>query len=382
MRFIHLALKRFEYTRADNAYVENLANQFSDKLRDNYLLILISCDNSQFVNCNKYLLNINFLKKTSFGFFWVPYIYFLFWFPFFIIKEKLNKKDNVLFSSDRYILIFLVFCKFFFRLKFKICSDWHMYLEGWKNKLIAQKSDYLITTSHKLKKLIIDKSDLKIDKIKIVYGGIDLSYYDIPIDIKLQRKKFNLPENKKLVGYVGLFKTMRMEKGIDFMIKSLPQIDLSIHMVFVGARDNEKDEYLEIAEKYGVKDRVHIFEMQKFKEMALFEMIMDVLVIPYPDWPHFRDYGFPMKVYEYMAAKRPIVYSMLELTEEILSNCGFGYIPDDRDNFVKIINYVINKNNFKIIHEKVGLAYQKLNNLTWDNKAKEILSFLGFTSWA
>ena len=114
MRLIHLTLKRFEYTRADNAYVENLANKFNDKLGDNYLLILISCDNNQFINCNKYLLDINFLKKTSFGFFWVPYIYFLFWFPFFIIKEKLNKKDNVLFSSDRYILIFLVFCKVFF----------------------------------------------------------------------------------------------------------------------------------------------------------------------------------------------------------------------------------------------------------------------------
>lgn len=378
MRFIHLTLKRFEYTRADNAYVENLANQFSNKLGDNYLLILISCDNSQFVNCNKYLLNINFLKKTSLGFFWVPYIYFLFWLPFFIIKEKLNKKDNVLFSSDRYVLILLVFYKFFFRLKFKICSDWHMYLEGWKNKLIAQKSDYLITTSRKLKKLIIDKSGLKIDKIKTVYGGIDLSYYDIPVDIKLQRKSLNLPENKKLVGYIGLFKTMRMEKGIDFMIKSLPQIDLNIHMVFVGARDNEKDEYLEMAKKYGVKDRVHIIEMQKFKEMAIFEMIMDILVIPYPDKPHFRDYGFPMKVYEYMAAKRPIVYSMLDLTEEVLSDCGFGYTPENRDDFVKVINYVIYKNNFGIIHEKTNMAYQKLNNLTWDDKAKEILNFLGF----
>ena len=69
MRLIHLTLKRFEYTRADNAYVENLANKFNDKLGDNYLLILISCDNNQFINCNKYLLDINFLKKTSFGFF-------------------------------------------------------------------------------------------------------------------------------------------------------------------------------------------------------------------------------------------------------------------------------------------------------------------------
>lgn len=382
MRFIHLTLKRFEYTRADNAYVENLANQFSDKLRDNYLLVLISCNKGQFIDCNKYLLNINFLKKTSFGFFWVPYIYFLFWLPFFILKEKLNKKDNVLFSSDRYVLILLVFLKIFFRLKFKICSDWHMYLEGWKNKLIAKKSDYLITTSHKLKKLIIDKSGLKTNKVKTVYGGIDLAYYDTPVDIKLQRKSFNLPENKKLVGYIGLFKTMRMEKGIDFMIKSLPQIDSNIHMVFVGARDNEKNEYLEMAEKYGVKDRVHIVEMQKFKEMAIFEMILDVLVIPYPDRPHFRDYGFPMKVYEYMAAKKPIVYSMLDLTEEVLSDCGFGYIPDDSDSFVRAINYVINKNNFGIIHEKTDMAYQKLNNLTWDDKAKEILNFLGFKSLA
>ena len=71
--------------------------------------------------------------------------------------------------------------------------------------------------------------------------------------------------------------------------------------------------------------------------MALYEQASDVLVIPYPDKPHFRLYGFPMKVYEYMASQRPIVYSKLELAEEVLPDCGYGFVPDDPNDLVEKI---------------------------------------------
>ena len=65
------------------------------------------------------------------------------------------------------------------------------------------------------------------------------------------------------------------------------------------------------------------------KKWFFYEQASDALVIPYPDKPHFRLYGFPMKVYEYMASQRPIIYSKLELVEEVLSDCGYGFTPDD-----------------------------------------------------
>jgi glycosyltransferase involved in cell wall biosynthesis len=97
-------------------------------------------------------------------------------------------------------------------------------------------------------------------------------------------------------------------------------------------------------------------------------------VIPYPDQPHFRNYGFPMKVYEYMAAKRPIIYSQLELTEEILSDCGFTFTPDDPEDLAKTIKYVFE--NKAEAQKKVELANNKLKDLTWDKKAEKIINII------
>ena len=53
-----------------------------------------------------------------------------------------------------------------------------------------------------------------------------------------------------------------------------------------------------------------------------------------------------MKVYEYMASQRPIVYSKLELAEEVLSDCGYGFAPDDPKDLAEKIKEAIRRKRF------------------------------------
>src|SRR5947207_7501235 len=115
------------------------------------------------------------------------------------------------------------------------------------------------------------------------------------------------------------------------MIKSLPYIsDKSIKMVFVGGIDNKEiEEYRQIAIDLKVEDRTLFLLAVKSFEVPAYEQAMDMLVIPYPDKPHFREYGFPMKIYEYMFSGQPILYSDLPIIDEMLFDCGVSFKTDD-----------------------------------------------------
>lgn len=375
MRLIHFTCKRFQYFSADNIYIYNLAKAFYAAINKNYLLVFAGENYREKIAVNSVNMRLFAWKDNHFFYFWLPIIVYFFWTPFFIFYKKLSSKDCWFFASDPNMLWILIFWRRIFRFKYKICSDWHMLFNNWKDNYIAANSNKLITTSVKLKKAIISKSGIDDGKIITVYGGIDIGNYQQRDKISA-RKLLNLPLDKKIIGYVGLFKSLGMEKGIDTMIEALALLDKEYYMAFIGGKDSEIKTYEELAAKKNVLDRCIFAGRKNFDEVARYEQAMDILVIPYPDRPHFRNYGFPMKVYEYMAAGRPIIYSQLELTEEVLSDCGFTFKPDDAYGLAEKIKYVMNADNNEEVGKKTEMAFNKVKQFTWQAKAEKIINFI------
>lgn len=304
------------------------------------------------------------------------YLNYIWWIPKTLFWEN-NTKELVFFVGDPSIATILIILRKLLRIKYKIYTDWHMFFKTWKYRLMATNSDYMVTTSKRLKENIIKEFGASPDKIKVVYGGVDLGKFEeINIPQSMLRKKLGLPIDNILISYVGLFKTMGMEKGIDTMIKSLPFIiNPKIKMVFVGGKEDQIEEYKKLASELGVIDKSIFVGMVPNDEVPKYEKAMDVLVIPYPDKHHFREYGFPMKVYEYMASNRPIIYSKLDIIDEMLSDCGYSFKPDDPENLAKVINGIIDDPTGTL--ETAGRASNKVHAYTWENKAKKILNFIG-----
>jgi glycosyltransferase involved in cell wall biosynthesis len=176
------------------------------------------------------------------------------------------------------------------------------------------------------------------------------------------------------VGYVGLFMTMGMEKGIKTMIDSLVDLPSTYFMVFVGGRHDEIVKYREYSSSRSVSERCVFFEIQSFDKVVEYEKIMDVLVIPYPDTPHFRQYGFPMKVYEYMASGVPIVYTKLELVEEVIADCAFGIQPSSPTELARAVKNVIeNREESQKVSKR---SLEKVSKFSWESKAGNIINFL------
>jgi glycosyltransferase involved in cell wall biosynthesis len=371
MKFIYLTAKRYPGTTADHQYIRNLAHAFYSKLADSFFFVVCNTGKKDLPQLPIISLQIpNFIKRTIFFFFWIPYFYL------FKIKVKKDLEPVVFFSNDLNLLSILSFYKKVFGARYTIVSDWHLLSGTYKDKFVLCNSKLAITTSHKLE-LALSKISTK-TLIKTVYGGIDLNMFNkinlIGETNDFRRKKLGLPEGKILVGYVGLFMTMGMEKGIKTMIDSLSDLPPTYFMVFVGGRYDEIVKYKEYCSSRSVSERCVFFEIQSFDKVVEYEKIMDVLVIPYPDTPHFRQYGFPMKVYEYMASGVPIVYTKLELVEEVIADCAFGIQPSSPTELARAVKNVIeNREESQKVSKR---SLEKVSKFSWESKAGNIINFL------
>ncbi|MCK9351759.1 MAG: glycosyltransferase [Candidatus Pacebacteria bacterium] len=370
MKFIHLTVKRFNASSADSIYISHLICQFNRHFGEKYQLIAGDKSPEQFNGVN--VINLRFRSwKNGALHYWLPYVYYFFWFPYFLFSQKTKRSEIIFFSSDVNVLVLSIWWKKVLRCRFKVCSDWHLLFNNFKDGFVARNSDYLITTSEKLKKGLITRTGVDAHKIMVVYGGVDLSNYQNPL---ISRFELGLPEDKTLVGYVGLFKTMGMEKGVNTMIEALQYLDKETVMVFVGARGEQKEEYGKITETFHVENRCIFIDMQPTEKMPQYEKAMDMLVIPYPDKPHFREFGFPMKVYEYMASGKPIIYSKLDLAEEVIGDCAIGFEADNAKDLAEKITEA-KKNKEKSL-ELAKMAETKVKDYTWQKKAERILECL------
>ncbi len=363
MKLIYLTSKNYPASTADHVYVLELARGFFHVLRGDFLLVVAHSTSDDLSNLPIYKVGWPYSKFRT--------IFYFCWLPCFVISHKYYGRDSIFFSNDPNLLLVLVFWRLIFG--YRIVSDWHMLFNDWRDSFLMRKSDGLIATSQKLKKAIIKTSGISEKNVCVAYGGIDLSLYK-STDQKSTRALLGLPQDKYIVAYVGFFKTLGMEKGIKTMIEALPLLDKNIIMLFVGGSDQEITEYQNVAEKLHVASQCIFVHRKKPSEIPPYEQAADLLSIPYPDLPHFRDYGFPMKVYEYMVSRRPIVYSKLELVEEVIADCAFGFIPGSVPDFARAVQEAISHpDKAKAYTES---AYVKIRDYTWDKKAVRIIGFL------
>jgi glycosyltransferase involved in cell wall biosynthesis len=366
MKFIYLTSKKYPANTADHHFVKSMAEAFAKILGDDFRFFVRADAADELKDANATLIKAPQHFRSVFYFFWLPK---------YVWKNNLNEKNTIFFSNDPYLLATLIFWKKLFGLKYIICSDWHQLFLDWRDKYVSRGSDFLICTSEKLKGLIPGLSGIEKDKILVAYGGVDLESFNIsPEKIIGSRKSFG-SENDIFIGYVGFYKTMGMAKGLDTMLKSLPLLPQNFKMVFVGGRGDEIDEYKAMAENLGVSNRAVFIPAVPIHDVPAYEKALDILVIPYPDEPHFRDFGFPMKVYEYVASGRPIIYSDLPIIAEVLSDCAVPFEPGDaKDLAEKIAGLIGNRPSLRNLTDK---AYEKVKDFTWQKRAEKIINFVG-----
>ncbi len=146
-------------------------------------------------------------------------------------------------------------------------------------------------------------------------------------------------------------------------------------MVFVGGQRAEINEYESLITDVVIKKRCIFVERQEADMVPLYQRAIDILVLPAPNRPPFNNYLLPMKIYEYLASRKPIVYSKLEILDEVLEDCAYGFVPDNFKDLSMAIMSITNGPS-RNIDEKVSICYSKAVSASWHMRAKNIIDWL------
>ena len=291
---------------------------------------------------------------------------------FFYLLFKKDKKNCIFYTRDEYLLPIIQF--------FSKQVIWECHVlsrtSNFYSKFIRNLF-YLIVLTKKLKDNLIE-FDIDEKKILVSPDAVDLDVFDLDISQNEARRKLNLPNNKIILGYTGSFKTKGMDKGLTDILKALKIIiSKRQDVIFVAIGGNTEDikYYQLVAKNEGVLSSVIFLPPVSQNQLAIYQKSFNLLLMPFPHNRHYAYFMSPLKMFEYMAAKKPIITSNLPSIREILDDNDAFFI--EPDNPISLANGTIFCLNNRDFCDKISQrAFIKVKNYTWQQRAQKIIDFI------
>jgi len=305
-------------------------------------------------------LDLIFLNGRNM-FFWIQTVTFLFFCKIFL----LFKRYDVLYTREQAVGLFFKNFVLEIHLLPKKIKPFHLYI--WK------RACRLVVLTPFIREGLI-RMGISPDRIIVAPDAVSLIKFDLNLSKEEARMKTQLPQNKKLIGYVGMLKTLGMEKGIDIAIGALSLlVDKDAMLVLVGGYEADINFYKEMSAKLGVKKRIIFVGRVSHALIPVYLKAFDVLIAPFPENKHYSLYMSPMKIFEYMASKRPIVSTKLPSLQGILEDRGLLVEPGNAEKLAEGINKILD--NPKMAEDLTQKAYTEVSEkYTWYNRARNILN--------
>ncbi len=137
--------------------------------------------------------------------------------------------------------------------------------------------------------------------------------FDYALSKGVLRGKLNLPQDKFLVCSMGTFTLYHMES----LYQGLALSDKRISLVLLGAKDSEVEELKSKFAQMNLSGRIIVRTRVPYRETPDYLLASDALVVPEgKNTPGFA----PTKIYEYLAAGRPIISYKNEAILEVLED--------------------------------------------------------------
>ncbi|MCK5416141.1 glycosyltransferase family 4 protein [Candidatus Parcubacteria bacterium] len=313
-------------------------------------------------------LDIMPLRLGKFSFLVQTYTYLFFLLIYLLL---FTKKDDIILSHEANLMFFVS------QIRKNSFFDMHDFPRS-KLSLFSQLFEKLrgIITTNKWKKTELEKKfNIKSDKILSHPNGVDIAKFDLDITKEEARKELKLPQNKILIGYVGMLKTMGMEKGIDVAIQAMKQLDEKYKLVLVGGNKEDIDYYKKYADSERVSDKIIFVGWMKNSVIPKYLKAFDMVIAPFPAGDHYNYFMSPMKVFEYMASKRPMIASDLVSIRELAGDDECIFVkPDDSQSLLKGVERVIDDRDLS--NSMAYNAHEAIKKFTWESRAKSIINFI------
>jgi glycosyltransferase involved in cell wall biosynthesis len=212
------------------------------------------------------------------------------------------------------------------------------------------------------------------EKVLVLEDGVDIERFDIDDDPKVWRGYLGLEQNGFYAIYCG---HLYAEKGIEIILEAAKELkDLKdLKFLLVGGFKRDKKHWEKYCRKKGISNVlftgfVSNVDVPKYLKAA------DCLLLPYKTKMDYNIMDIhttsPLKLFEYMAAKRVIVATDISTVSKILGNKKNALLakPSVEDFSEKIIEAIKLVEKIKNIGSEISFDIQKF---TWMNRCQTIL---------
>ncbi|TVQ53140.1 MAG: glycosyltransferase [Spirulina sp. DLM2.Bin59] len=209
------------------------------------------------------------------------------------------------------------------------------------------------------------------DQVYIAPSGVDLSPFQIPISPLEARQRLRLPPHQPIALYAG---SLYDHKGIPTILAAAAQVP-NCQFILVGGQGNEVERVRSQAQQRRLTN-LHLIGYQTQGEIPLHLLAADVLLLPTSAQWFLASTTSPLKLFEYMAAQRPIIASNLPNIATVLRDGENGRLipPDDPTALALAIeDSLANPDRSQAMALQ---AVQDVQAYSWQRRAEGILAFI------
>jgi glycosyltransferase involved in cell wall biosynthesis len=204
------------------------------------------------------------------------------------------------------------------------------------------------------------------ERIHVAADGVDLGRFkDLP-SREEARAEIELPPEAPIAVYTGqLFPW----KGVDTLVNASALLE-GWQIVLVGGREEDR-------RRLGTGARIRFVDQVPPNRVPLYLSAADALVLPNSAKPAIsRLYTSPMKLFEYMAARKPIVASDLPSLREVLEHerNALLFEPDRAEALAAALSRLLTEDGLK--DRLASEAFREVENYQWKERAAGILKFI------
>lgn len=167
-------------------------------------------------------------------------------------------------------------------------------------------ADHIVTVSAEVRDYV--RGIVPTAAVTVIRNGVNMERFAAAQASPFWRRKLGAAgAGDFIIGFVGRVRPWHGIEGLMDAFAAVAASDATVRLAIVGAEGTTQDELRAQAESLGIADRVRLVDSVPPDAVPHLLQCMDVCVAPYPQLEKF--YFSPLKVYEYMAAGRPIVAS-------------------------------------------------------------------------
>jgi len=203
--------------------------------------------------------------------------------------------------------------------------------------------------------------------------GVDLQRFESPMEKTDARFRLGLPAAERVVCHSGhLYPGRGIEETVE-ALRTLP----GTRLLLVGGNTEDIERIRAFAADRGVQNRVRLEGRVPNGKVPLYLWASDALVMPYTSrTPTVRAMS-PLKMFEYMAAGRPIIASDFPVVREVLRDGENALLvaPDNAEALAAGIRRALDQPE---LAERISRqAGRDVQEFTWERRAEKIIRVLG-----